>query len=185
MEAFRSYYETGNSNAKTMLKYAAFCSILSLSEINPFDSTEAKVYRDDIEMELMMKLRAAYENKEINTIYSILNKKEARIKDDEFLSGFLDDLKQVLSLELLNKTISLYQRVTYKYLCEELKLDAPTLEKYLIRLISVGRLKATMNDVEGYLTNSNIIYPLDQREKTEALAKWIKNINININKKKY
>ena len=55
-EAFKCYQEVGNQRAKTILKYVVLASILSNSNINPFHSQEANIYKDDTEVLAMMPL---------------------------------------------------------------------------------------------------------------------------------
>ena len=50
-EAFRLYQQAGqNIYAKSCLKYVALTSMLSRSEINPFDAREAKVFERDADV---------------------------------------------------------------------------------------------------------------------------------------
>jgi COP9 signalosome complex subunit 2 len=49
-ESFKNYQESGNSRAKTVLKYVILASILSGSEINYSQTREAKVYMEDPEI---------------------------------------------------------------------------------------------------------------------------------------
>ena len=46
-ESFKNYQESGNSRAKTVLKYVILASILSGSQINYSGTREAKVYNED------------------------------------------------------------------------------------------------------------------------------------------
>lgn len=46
-ESFKSYQESGNTRAKTVLKYVILASILANSEINYAQTLEAKVYQED------------------------------------------------------------------------------------------------------------------------------------------
>lgn len=46
-ESFKNYQESGNTRAKTVLKYVILASILSGSEINYAETREAKVYMED------------------------------------------------------------------------------------------------------------------------------------------
>jgi COP9 signalosome complex subunit 2 len=46
-ESFKNYQESGNTRAKTVLKYVILASILSGSEINFAATREAKVYMED------------------------------------------------------------------------------------------------------------------------------------------
>ena len=49
-ESFRNYQVDGNSRARTILKYVVLASMLSLSDINPFNAVEARVFADDKEI---------------------------------------------------------------------------------------------------------------------------------------
>jgi COP9 signalosome complex subunit 2 len=44
-EGFRNYQEAGNGRAATCLKYVVLANMLALSDINPFDSREAKAFQ--------------------------------------------------------------------------------------------------------------------------------------------
>jgi COP9 signalosome complex subunit 2 len=49
-ESFKNYQESGNSRAKTVLKYVILASILSGSEINYSQTRESNVYLEDPEI---------------------------------------------------------------------------------------------------------------------------------------
>ena len=55
-----------------MLKYVILASILASSEINYAETREAKVYKDDPEIMAVMKMRTAFENKDMDRIQEIL-----------------------------------------------------------------------------------------------------------------
>ena len=67
-ESFKNYQESGNSRARTILKYVIMASILSGSEINYSDTREAKVFKDDNQIVAIMNLRTSFENNDINQI---------------------------------------------------------------------------------------------------------------------
>ena len=67
-ESFKNYQESGNSRAKTVLKYVIMASILSDSKINYAETREAKVYKDDPQIIAIINLRIAFENNDINLI---------------------------------------------------------------------------------------------------------------------
>lgn len=64
-EAFRHYQASGNARAKTCLKYVVLSSMLGLTDINPFDAREAKVYIEDPEIKAMSDLRKSLEANDI------------------------------------------------------------------------------------------------------------------------
>lgn len=65
-ESFKNYQESGNTRARTVLKYVILASILSGSEINYSQTREAKVYMEDPQIMAIMQLRTAFEANDIN-----------------------------------------------------------------------------------------------------------------------
>lgn len=55
------------------------------SGINPFDSQEAKPYKNDPEILAMTNLVSAYQNNDINEFESILKRHRKNIMDDPFI----------------------------------------------------------------------------------------------------
>jgi COP9 signalosome complex subunit 2 len=49
-EAFKNYDESGSPRRTTCLKYLVLANMLMKSAINPFDSQEAKPYKNDPEI---------------------------------------------------------------------------------------------------------------------------------------
>ena len=66
--------------------------MLASSSINPFDTQETRVYKDNIEIENMMSLRQAYQNNDIASFEKTLNDPRSKIKDDAFMREYVNDL---------------------------------------------------------------------------------------------
>ena len=60
-EAFRNYDDSGSLRRTTCLKYLVLANMLMNSTINPFDSQEAKPYKNDSEILAMTNLVSAYQ----------------------------------------------------------------------------------------------------------------------------
>lgn len=60
------------------------------SGINPFDSQEAKPYKNDPEILAMTNLVSAYQNDDINEFECILKKHRANIMDDPFIKEHIE-----------------------------------------------------------------------------------------------
>ena len=58
-KGFQCYQETADQRARECLKYVVLANLLSQSDINPFDSREAKAYEDYPEIRAMTNLRRA------------------------------------------------------------------------------------------------------------------------------
>ena len=63
---FQNYDESGSPRRTTCLKYLVLANMLMKSGINPFDSQEAKPYKNDREILAMTNLVSAYQNNDIN-----------------------------------------------------------------------------------------------------------------------
>ena len=70
--------------------------MLHASSINPFDSQEARPYRDDPEITAMTNLVQAFHNNEIQKFERILKQNTGRIMDDEFIRDYIEDLLRTI-----------------------------------------------------------------------------------------
>lgn len=60
------------------------------SGINPFDSQEAKPYKNDPEILAMTNLVSAYQNNDINEFEQILKQNRSNIMDDPFIREHIE-----------------------------------------------------------------------------------------------
>merc|ERR1712113_906745 len=151
-EAFKNYQETGNSmRAKTMLKYVVLANMLALSDINPFDSREAKVYQDDPEISAMASLRTAYENNDIRTIDNLLTNPSYRILSDSFIRTYLQDLLRNIRLQVLQNIIRPYRCVSLEFLAKEISIDPDEVVSLLVQLTLDEKINAHIGGTEGFL----------------------------------
>lgn len=86
-DAFRHYQEGGRQeNARKSLKYLMLAYMLSKrDDINPMETREAKVFKDDPEIRAMDRLRLAYADNNISQFEDILADEGNAILDDEFV----------------------------------------------------------------------------------------------------
>jgi COP9 signalosome complex subunit 2 len=85
-QAFKSYDEAGDPNRLRCLKYLVLAAMLNSSVINPFDSQEARPYRDDPEIVAMTNLVQAFHNNDINTFERVV--RQGRVMNDEFVREY-------------------------------------------------------------------------------------------------
>jgi COP9 signalosome complex subunit 2 len=85
-QAFKSYDEAGDIKRLRVLKYLVLASMLHASTINPFDSQEARPYRDDPEIVAMTNLVQAFHNNDINTFEKVV--RQGRVMNDEFIRKY-------------------------------------------------------------------------------------------------
>lgn len=89
-EAFKNYDESGNARRTTCLKYLVLASMLMKSDINPFDSQEAKPYKSDPEILAMTELVSAYQNNDIAEFERILRENKDSIMEDPFIREHIE-----------------------------------------------------------------------------------------------
>ena len=141
-QAFRSYQEAGNIRAKACLKYVVVASMLCVkSDINPFSAREAKVYVDDKEMLIMQELRLSLERNDLHKFERILGNKQNNLSSDTFIMTYVALLRRRLRELAIVSLVQPYQKVSYRYIADELRLTVPEVESFLINLIIDERIK--------------------------------------------
>ena len=151
-QAFKSYDEAGDPSRLRCLKYLVLASMLHASSINPFDSQEARPYRDDPEIVAMTNLVQAFHNNEIQAFERILRQNQGRIMEDEFVREHVEDLLRTIRTQVLRRVIRPYTRITLQAIARELN-DIPVtdVESLLVGLILEGSLEGTIDQVTGVL----------------------------------
>jgi COP9 signalosome complex subunit 2 len=89
-EAFKNYDESGSPRRTTCLKYLVLANMLMKSAINPFDSQEAKPYKNDPEILAITNLVNAYQNNDINAFELILRSNQKSIMEDTFIREHIE-----------------------------------------------------------------------------------------------
>ena len=151
-QAFKSYDEAGDPSRLRCLKYLVLASMLHASSINPFDSQEARPYRDDPEITAMTNLVQAFHNNEIQAFERILRQNQGRLMEDEFVREHVEDLLRTIRTQVLRRVIRPYTRISLEAISRELN-DIPVsdVESLLVGLILDGKLDGKIDQVAGIL----------------------------------
>ena len=154
-QAFKSYDEAGDQSRLRCLKYLVLASMLGASSINPFDSQEARPYRDDPEIAAMTNLVQAFQNNEIHNFEKILKQNKERIMGDEFIRGHVEDLLRTIRTQVLRRVIKPYTRISLQAIAEKLNnIPVEEVENLLVGLILDNSLDAQIDQVSGVLLNN-------------------------------
>lgn len=175
-ESFKCYQEIGNPRAKTILKYVVFANILCNSDINPFDSQEAKVYKDDPEIQLMIRLRDAYERNEINELQAILSDKNFNLSQDTFLSDYLDEILRSVRLSILQAKLRPYRTVKLSFLAKELNIVEREVVSLVTELILDNKVSGRIDEVQGFLEQAETANE-SSTKKYAAISKWARSLH--------
>ena len=159
-QAFKSYDEAGDPSRLRCLKYLVMASMLHASTINPFDSQEARPYKDDPEILAMTNLVQAFQSNEIQKFEGILRRNEGRIMDDEFVREHVEDLLRTIRRQVLRRVIRPYTRISLQAIARELNdIPVPDVESLLVGLILDGKLDGEIDQVAGVLVKEADIGP--------------------------
>jgi len=168
-EAFKNYDESGSVRRTTCLKYLVLANMLMKSGINPFDSQEAKPYKNDPEILAMTNLVSAYQNNDINEFEKILKNNHQTIMDDPFIREHIEDLLRNIRTQVLIKLIKPYTRIQIPFVSKELNIDVSEVEDLLVSCI-------LDNSIQGRIDQVNQVLELKRGNQTEerynALDKW-------------
>eukprot|EP00668_Euglena_longa_P029388 GGOE01036736.1.p1 GENE.GGOE01036736.1~~GGOE01036736.1.p1 ORF type:complete len:473 (+),score=198.08 GGOE01036736.1:83-1420(+) len=168
-EAFKNYDEAGHPRRIQCLKYLVLANMLAVSKINPFDSPEAKPYKDNPDIVAMTDLLNSYEQNKIKDFERILQQNRSSIMDDNFIRLYIEDLLRTIRTQVLIALIKPYTRITIQYISEELNIPMDDVESLLVQLILDNR-------VDGYIDQMNQVLNLKsvvkQDARYNAISKW-------------
>ncbi|KAK4525045.1 hypothetical protein GAYE_SCF07G2950 [Galdieria yellowstonensis] len=168
-EAFKNYDEAGSQRRIQCLKYLVLANMLSLSEINPFDSPEAKPYVDNPEIIAMTSLVQAYAKKEIHEFERILEENKDKIMDDSFIRAHIQELLSRIRTQYLLKLIRPYTRIELAFIAKELNIPVADVESLLVLLILDEEIVGFIDQEQGTL---ELHHHHMNQERHDAVSKW-------------
>eukprot|EP00303_Exanthemachrysis_gayraliae_P000203 CAMPEP_0206011440 /NCGR_PEP_ID=MMETSP1464-20131121/13222_1 /ASSEMBLY_ACC=CAM_ASM_001124 /TAXON_ID=119497 /ORGANISM="Exanthemachrysis gayraliae, Strain RCC1523" /LENGTH=433 /DNA_ID=CAMNT_0053385103 /DNA_START=9 /DNA_END=1310 /DNA_ORIENTATION=+ len=168
-EAFKNYDEAGEQRRIQCLKYLVLANMLMNSDINPFDSQEAKPYKSDPEIVAMTDLVQAYMQNEIRTFEKILVRNKRTIMDDDFIRDYIEDLLKMIRTQVLLKLIKPYTRIRIPFVAQHLNIPEADVECLLVSLILDGQIDGRIDQLEQLLTLS---HNTQGAKKYQSMGKW-------------
>eukprot|EP00178_Gracilaria_changii_P017781 TRINITY_DN506_c0_g1_i2.p2 TRINITY_DN506_c0_g1~~TRINITY_DN506_c0_g1_i2.p2 ORF type:complete len:440 (-),score=94.73 TRINITY_DN506_c0_g1_i2:1790-3109(-) len=176
-ESFKNYDEAGNTRRIQCLKYLVLANMLALSDIDPFDSPEAKPYMNNKEIQSMTDLRGAYTKKDVNEFERILKENSSTIMDDPFIRVHIQDLLTRFRSQVLLKLIQPYTRIAIPYAARELNIEVQELEDLLVALIMDNKVNGKIDQVNNVL----ILHDRDSKgehAQYDAIRSWSNHIEL-------
>jgi len=168
-DAFKNYDEAGVGRRIQCLKYLILSNMLMNSDISPFDSQEAKPYKNDPEILAMTNLLSAYMNNEIREFERILKRNNSTIMGDAFIKMYLDDLLKNIRTQVLLRVIKPYTRIRLSFISSELNIAQGEVEELLVSLILDGHIDGHIDQVGALLLLTD---KAADAKKYSALDKW-------------
>ncbi|KFH07467.1 PCI domain-containing protein [Toxoplasma gondii VAND] len=152
-EAFRHFQEVGRSTkAKQMLRLLVLASLLSLSDISPFDTREAKALQGDPSVAAMHALRRAYEADDIGRVVELLTEPRHGLATDAYVSLFVDDLLGSIRVRALPSIVASFTSVSLPSLQEKLHAqNAKEVRSSIARALAERRIFGEIDEVKQLL----------------------------------
>ncbi|EDV58325.1 COP9 signalosome complex subunit 2 [Drosophila kikkawai] len=172
-EAFKNYDESGSPRRTTCLKYLVLANMLMKSGINPFDSQEAKPYKNDPEILAMTNLVNSYQNNDINEFETILRQHRSNIMADQFIREHIEDLLRNIRTQVLIKLIRPYKNIAIPFIANALNIEPAEVESLLVSCILDDTIKGRIDQVNQVLQLDKIN---SSASRYNALEKWSNQI---------
>ncbi|TDH69304.1 hypothetical protein CCR75_002543 [Bremia lactucae] len=171
-ESFRNYQEAGNARATQCLKYVVLANMLTSSNINPFDSREAKVYQDVEEIGAMLLLRGAYEANDIVEFEKILKNTKYKLLSDPIMKRYLNPLLHNIRSNVLTKLVRPYKAIRMESLSRSMNISLNDVENIAVALIQDRNLDAKIDQTRGLLVLQARQTARDASKTYDALNRW-------------
>lgn len=168
-EAFKNYDESGSPRRLACLKYLVLANMLMKSGINPFDSQEAKPYKNNPEILAMTNLVQAYQNDDITEFEKILKTNRRTIMEDQFIREHIEELLRNIRTQVLIKLIRPYTRVRITFIAQELNIDAEEVESLMVSCILDSTIHGRIDQVQQIL---EVDHEPQGSARYSALEKW-------------
>ncbi|XP_045467948.1 COP9 signalosome complex subunit 2-like [Harmonia axyridis] len=150
-EAFKNYDESGSPKRIQCLKYLILTSMLLRSVINPFDSQEAKPYKNDPELKPMMDLISAFQNHDMREFERIFQDNKESLMCDHFIMEHIEELLKHVRTTVLLRLFRPYKRLKLSSIADDLGISYDETESLLIFCILNKFIFARIDQIEGML----------------------------------
>ncbi|XP_028148013.1 COP9 signalosome complex subunit 2 [Diabrotica virgifera virgifera] len=171
-EAFKNYDEAGNPRRINCLKYLILTSMLLVSAINPFDSQEAKPYKNDAEVKAMTQLISAFQNNNIKEFETIFQENKESLMGDPFIHESISDLLTRVRTKALLAILKPYRNIKLEFISKELGINEEDVESLLVSCILDKSIDGKIDQMRRVF----IMTPPDYNRKYYAIQKLSEQI---------
>jgi len=180
-QAFKDYDEVGNKKALTCLKYLVLASMLASLDVDPFNDTRAKAFKNKEEIQGFVNLISAYQNREIRQFEAILKQNQKTIIEDEFMMLYIQDLLTNIRKHFLLKLIKPYTCISLQFIGKEMNISSQDVEDLLVTMILDKQISGSIDQVNQMLHLNPAKSTLES--KYNSISRWsdqLRNVNISI-----
>lgn len=172
-ESFKNYDEAGSLQRIQVLKYLVLATMLSGSDINPFDSQETKPYQNDPRISTMTDLVNAYQLEDIHGYEKILQNNRDLLQDP-FIAENIDEVTRNVRTKAIVKLVAPYTRFTLAFISKQLKISLSEVQEIVGFLIVDKRLRGKINQQNGTVE----IESSTDMDRVQAIKEWSNAIGV-------
>lgn len=125
--------------------------MLTKSDINPFESQEAKPYKSDPHIMTVTDLMTAYEQDDIRKFENILRRNKSAFYDDAFLREYVSELLKNMRSKFVLKYVKPYTRLSIQAIAQELNADPTDVENLVAIMILDGDIDGRIDQISHIL----------------------------------
>lgn len=141
-ECFKSYDEAGSLSKKKVLKHLSLCSLLTESEVNPFESHETQSYTQLPEYRNLIDMVKTYESQDLSGFLEVIERiKEENdpLNDDQIYQNSVVQILHNLKVRVLLKYLEAYRTLRFDFLVRKLFFSGEDeLEKIIVGMANSG-----------------------------------------------
>ncbi|CAH2003601.1 unnamed protein product [Acanthoscelides obtectus] len=178
-EAFKNYDEAGNPRRINCLKYLILTSMLLQSAINPFDSQEAKPYKNDEEIKAMTDLISAFQNNNMKDFERIFQENKESLMADHFVHEHIAALLKHVRTKVLLILVQPYKNVRLSFISKELGISLEDVESLLVSCILDGQIEGRIDQVNKVMITKKTSCD-DKYVAMDGLMEQIKKLSLTI-----
>ncbi|XP_044757314.1 COP9 signalosome complex subunit 2-like [Coccinella septempunctata] len=178
-EAFKNYDESGSPRRIHCLKYLILTSMLMKSTINPFDSQEAKPYKNDPDLKTMLDLISAFQNHDMKKFERIFQDNKESLMADHFILEHIEELLKHVRITVLLKLFKPYRRLKLSSIATDLGISYEETENLLVSCILDQFIFARIDQIEGVLIETRN-EGVERYMAMERICDSLDNISIHI-----
>ncbi|KAK4227499.1 putative COP9 signalosome complex subunit 2 [Podospora fimiseda] len=147
-ESFRNYDEAGDLRRIRVLRYLLLTTMLTKSDIDPFDSQETKPYKNDPRIAAMTDLVDAYQRDDMYKYADVLDRNRD-LNDDPFIAENMDEVTRNMRTKGVMKLIAPYTRMNLDWVAKQLRMTVPEVQDVISFLIVDGRIRGHIDASSG------------------------------------
>jgi hypothetical protein len=156
--SFKNFNDSGDDRRHEVLIKYIFSSILSKSEVNPFQSSDFQGFLKLDSIKILMQIYNLFQNMNVIELNKII-KSQNFIQLSEkyiFIQDFIPELCDLIYVNYITKYIRLFHKVRFEYFTTKLDISIFEFKKIIIKLFNKGLIfNCKIDFIDNFIINEN------------------------------